>query len=134
MYVAPALPLAGQRDHLCFSINAMTLNSVREVMTRAKFIGEVAGEFADLLAEDEDDGAEEDDEVACSQEGCEEDVAYVCTCQVCEDDKTPAEKQFTSCASHRAPLDPIHLQANGRPAKWEKIPDDDDDDDDEAQG
>lgn len=127
VYVAPGLPLGGAHDHLCYTLNRVTLGMARESMTRAKLAKEIGAEYADQLAaiddEEEEEETEDEEGLACFVDGCEGAPAQVCECMTCA--ATPIDERiFAVCTDghHIEEAGREHVKAVKRAPKWMKVP------------
>lgn len=128
IYLAPGLPLGGHHDHLCFTLNRVTLGMARETMTRAKFAKEIGAEYADQLDNDDEDEEEETEDeekegLACFVGECEGVPTQVCECAVCAIEPI-TERVFAVCADghHIEEAGREHVKTTKRAPKWMKAP------------
>jgi hypothetical protein len=125
IYMTPGLPLAGAHDHLCYTLNRVTLGMARETMTRAKFAKEIGAEWADQLVGPDDEEEEPDDEeegLSCFVDACMADPVSICECMTCN--AMPIEERvFAVCADghHIEEVAQEHLKTTKRAPKWAKI-------------
>jgi hypothetical protein len=125
IYLTPGLPLSGAHDHLCYTLNRVTLGMARETMTRAKFAKEIGAEWADqLVGPDDEEGEEDEGEgLACFADDCSNEPTQVCECMTCA--AQPIEDRvFAVCGDgrHIEQAGQEHLKTVKRAPKWSKIP------------